>query len=306
MERRKFIQTLGLGSAGLIALPSLTFSKNNQRKITILHTNDTHSRIDPFPADDSKYPGLGGVARRMTIVDQIRSEENQVLLLDAGDIFQGTPYFNLYGGEVEFKMMSAMKYDAATMGNHDFDGGLDGFEKALPYAEFPFLCANYDFSNTILKDKTLERKIFMKGDLKIGVFGIGVELDGLVPQKLFGETKYLDPISHAQKQANILKLDEKCDLVICLSHLGYKPRLNKMCDPVLAAETENINLIIGGHSHTFMDKPEEHKNKAGKKVLINQVGWAGLVLGRIDFFFDKNGNPDEWACYGLGQNLIIS
>ncbi len=305
MERRKFIQTLGLGSAGLLALPSLTFSKNNQRKITILHTNDTHSRIDPFPADDSKYPGLGGVARRMTLVDQIRAMEEQVLLLDAGDIFQGTPYFNLYGGEVEFKMMSAMKYDAATMGNHDFDGGMDGFDKALPHAEFPFLCANYDFSNTILKDKTLERKIFMKGDLKIGVFGIGVELDGLVPQKLFGETKYLDPVSQAQKQANILKIDEKCDLVICLSHLGYKPRLNKMCDPVLAAETENINLIIGGHSHTFMDKPEELKNKSGKKVLINQVGWAGLVLGRIDFYFDKNGDLDEWACYGVGGNLVV-
>jgi 5'-nucleotidase len=305
MERRKFIQTIGLGSAGLLALPSLTFSKNNQRKITILHTNDTHSRIDPFPADDSKYPGLGGVARRMTLVDQIRSEEDQVLLLDAGDIFQGTPYFNLYGGEVEFKMMSAMKYDAATMGNHDFDGGMDGFDKALPHADFPFLCSNYDFSNTILKDKTLDRKIFMKGDLKIGVFGIGVELDGLVPQKLYGETKYLDPVAQAQKQANILKLDEKCDLVICLSHLGYKPRLNKMCDPILALETENINLIIGGHSHTFMDKPEEHKNKAGKKVLINQVGWAGLVLGRIDFYFDKNGDLDEWACYGVGGNLVV-
>lgn len=305
MQRRKFIQTLSLGATGLTVLPSLTFSKKAQQKITILHTNDTHSRIDPFPADDPKYAGLGGVARRMTLVENIRAEEEQVLLLDAGDVFQGTPYFNLYGGEVEFKMMSAMKYDAATMGNHDFDIGLEGFNAVLPLADFPFLCANYDFTNTLLKDKTNERTIFYKGDLKIGVFGIGVELDGLVPQKLFGDTKYLDPISNAQKQADILKLEEKCDLVICLSHLGYKPRLNKMCDTVLASETSNINLIIGGHTHTFMEKPEEHKNKDGKKVLINQVGWAGLVLGRVDFYFDKDGNEDEWACYGAGYNQVV-
>jgi len=211
----------------------------------------------------------------------------------------------MYGGELEFKMMSALKYDASTMGNHDFDAGLEGFAHVLPFADFPFICSNYDFSNTILKDKTIEHKIFFKGDLKVGVFGLGVELDGLVPAKLYGGTKYLDPISSAQKKADYLKLEEKCDLVICLSHLGHKPRLNSMCDPVLAASTENINLIIGAHTHTFMDKPEEHQNKAGKKVLINQVGWAGLILGRIDFYFDKDGNPDEWACYGIGGNQVV-
>lgn len=305
MNRRKFIYHLAGGAAGLIALPSMTLRQKGKSKITILHTNDTHSRIDPFPADDAKYPGLAGVSRRATLVEQIRSEEEQVLLLDAGDIFQGTPYFNLYGGEVEFRMMSALKYDAATMGNHDFDGGLEGFVKALPHAAFPFLCANYDFSDTVLHDQTKPHKVFYKGNLKIGVFGIGVELDGLVPANLYGKTRYLDPIKQAQAQADFLKLDEKCDLVICLSHLGHKPKLNNLCDPLLAAETEHINLIIGGHSHTFMDKPEEHKNKAGKKVLINQVGWAGLVLGRVDFYFDKSGNPDEWASYGLGLNQVI-
>lgn len=306
MKRRHFIQTISLGAAGLTLMPSLTFAKKNARKVTILHTNDTHSRIDPFPADDSKYAGLGGVSKRASLIEKIRAEQEHVLLLDAGDIFQGTPYFNLYGGEVEFKMMSSLKYDAATMGNHDFDGGLEGFLKALPHASFPFLCANYDFSNTILKDLTQERKIFYKEDLKIGVFGIGVELNGLVPAKLFGETKYLDPIAHAQKQADILKHDEKCDLIICLSHLGHKPKLNAMCDPVLAANTDNIHLIIGGHSHTFMEKPEEHKNKSGKKVLINQVGWAGLVLGRVDFYFEKNGEPSDFAFYGDGLNEVVA
>lgn len=305
MERRKFIYNLAGGAAALTLLPSMTLSKSSRKKITILHTNDTHSRIDPFPENDAKYAGLGGISKRASLIEKIRSEEQHVLLLDAGDIFQGTPYFNLYGGEVEFRMMSALKYDAATMGNHDFDVGLDGFLKALPHATFPFLCANYDFSDTVLKDQTSERKIFLKDNLKIGVFGIGVELKGLVPDKLFGNTKYHDPIAAAQKQADILKHDEKCDLVICLSHLGHKPKLNSMCDPVLAANTDNINLIIGGHSHTFMEKPEEHTNKSGKKVLINQVGWAGLVLGRIDFYFDNNGEPSDFASYGLGLNEVI-
>jgi len=304
MERRKFIGNILGGGIALIALPSFV-APDKRKKITILHTNDTHSRIDPFPLDDAKYPGLGGVNKRTALIEKIRKEEKHVLLLDAGDIFQGTPYFNLNGGEVEFKVMSAMQYDAATMGNHDFDGGLDGFDKVLPFANFPFLCANYDFSNTLLKDKTDNYKVFQKGDLRIGIFGIGLELDGLVSKKMYGETLYLDPIKIAQEQATVLKTEHKCDLVICLSHLGYKPRLNKMCDTVLASETEHINLIIGGHTHTFMPKPEEHKNKAGKIVLINQVGFAGLVLGRVDFYFDKEGNADLWAMTGSVKNVVI-
>lgn len=304
MERRKFIGNLLGGGVALIALPSF-IAPDRRTKITILHTNDTHSRIDPFPLDDAKYPGLGGVNKRTALIEKIREEEDHVLLLDAGDIFQGTPYFNLNGGEVEFKVMSAMQYDAATMGNHDFDAGLDGFLKVLPFANFPFLCANYDFSNTILKDKTSKYKIFEKGNLRIGVFGVGVELDGLVSKKMYGDTVYLDPIKSAQEQATALKMEHQCDLVICLSHLGYKPRLNKMCDTVLANETEHINLIIGGHTHTFMPKPEEHKNKSGKIVLINQVGWSGLVLGRVDFYFDKEGNPDLWANNFVGGNCVV-
>lgn len=305
MRRRKFIQTVAGATAGMILLPSAAFAKKRVEKLTILHTNDTHSRIDPFPADDARYAGLGGVSRRKSLIDQVRTDEEHVLLLDAGDIFQGTPYFNLYGGELEFKLMSAMQYDAATMGNHDFDGGVDGFVKALPNASFPFLCANYDFSDTALNGLTQERKVFTKGSLRIGVFGVGVELDGLVAKKMYGETRYLDPVAVAQKQADILKNDEKCDLVICLSHLGYKPKLNQMCDTVLAESTTNINLIIGGHTHTFMDKPEEFKNKEGKKVLINQVGWSGLVLGRVDFYFSKSDDGDEWAIHHRSSNSVI-
>ncbi|MEX1003229.1 MAG: metallophosphatase [Crocinitomicaceae bacterium] len=304
MDRRVFITKIATGGVVLAALPSIA-AGNKENKLTILHTNDTHSHIDPFPADHKRHANQGGVNRRKAVIDQIRKEEDQVLLLDAGDIFQGTPYFNMHGGELEFKVMSAMQYDAATMGNHDFDAGLEGFHKVLPHANFPFLCTNYDFKDTLLKDKTQAYKVFKKGKLKIGVFGVGVELNGLVSKELYQDTVYLDPVERANHHARLLKQDEKCDLVICLSHLGYTPRMNKMCDKVLAEETSNIDLIIGGHSHTFMKKPEMCKNKDGKSVLINQVGWAGLILGRIDFYFDTKGNPEVWASNVLSTQYEI-
>lgn len=294
MERRRFIKNIGIGSAGLISLTSGKWS-DARKKVTILHTNDTHSQIDPFPLNHSKYPDQGGVERRKQLIDLIREEEKNVLLLDAGDIFQGTPFFNVHGGEIELKLMSAMGYDAATMGNHDFDGGMDGFLKALPHANFPFLCANYDFSQTVLADQTKPYQIFKKSGIKIGVFGLGVELDGLVSRELYKETRYLDPIQTAQNWASFLRHEEGCQLVICLSHLGYEPRLNAVCDKVLATETSEIDLIIGGHSHTFMERAEIWKNKDGKTVLINQVGWAGLMLGRVDFEFNLKNEMDSFS-----------
>jgi 5'-nucleotidase len=304
MDRRKFLYSIGTGALTIASLSSFT-NKSDFKKLTVLHTNDTHSHIDPFPVNDRKYPNKGGVNRRKALIDQIRVQEDNVLLLDAGDIFQGTPYFNMYGGELEFKVMTALGYDAATIGNHDFDGGIEGFNKVLPLANFPFICSNYDFKDTILNKKTIPFKIIRKGKLKIGLFGLGVELDGLVSKNLYKETVYQDPIKKAQKYADILKNDYKCNLVICLSHLGYYGKLNDMCDTVLAKETTNIDLIIGGHTHTFLDKPEMHKNKIGKAVLINQVGWAGLMLGRVDFYFDKKGDPDLWASMTLPTNSIV-
>tara|TARA_B110000037_G_scaffold188405_1_gene219865 strand:+ start:65274 stop:66191 length:918 start_codon:yes stop_codon:yes gene_type:complete len=304
MERRRFLRSMTTGGIAAFTLGSASLV-NEGDTVTILHTNDTHSHIDPFPTNHSKYPGQGGAARRKQLIDLIREQSKDVLLLDAGDIFQGTPYFNVHGGELEFKLMSEMGYDAATMGNHDFDAGIDGFDRMLPQANFPFLCANYDFSNTKLNGKTKPYKIFKKGKIKIGVFGIGVELAGLVSPELFKETQYLDPITNAQKIASELKHDYKCNLVVCLSHLGYKSKLNDMCDPVLAKETSHIDLIIGGHTHTFLKQAEMHQNKEGKAVLINQVGWAGLILGRIDFHFDKKGNPDLWTSNVLNTNYSI-
>ncbi len=287
-SRRKFIAQTTLTAGALLTCNSL-FAEMQQeaaaKKLTILHTNDVHSRLEPFAMDGSRNQGLGGVAARAALIAQIRNEGGHVLLLDAGDIFQGTPFFNLYKGEPEIKAMAAMKYDAATMGNHDFDAGLENFATQLGHANFPILLCNYDFANTPMEFKYKPYKIFKKGKLKIGVTGVGIEMTGLVPDNLFGNTKYLDPISKANETAAKLKKEQNCDMVICLSHLGYKYNNSKVSDIVLAKETENIDLIIGGHTHTFLDAPEVYKNKQGSDVLVNQMGWAGIQLGRLDFDF---------------------
>jgi len=298
VKRRNFIQNIVLGTGTLLVSPSL-FSQENLKKkkrLVILHTNDTHSTIEPFPSKHSKFPNMGGVSKRHTILQKIRSEEEHVLLLDAGDIFQGTPYFNTFNGELEIKLMSLLQYDAATMGNHDFDIGLEGFLNAQQFADFPFLCANYDFSETILSGKTKAHHIFHKAGIKIGVFGIGVALKGLVPMDKYGNTRYLDPISTANKIASELK-SKSCDLVICLSHLGFEyENKNINSDRKLAAETQNIDIILGGHTHTFFEKPLVLKNSKNKDVLVNQVGWGGVYLGRIDIDVESGFFQAEKIC----------
>lgn len=294
MKRRNFIQqtvaTSALVTLSGLGLQSFTVSKG--KKITILHTNDVHSHIDPFGPEDGRNANKGGVARRYSLIESIRNENPNTLLLDAGDIFQGTPYFNYYGGELEFKLMSMLKYDAATIGNHDFDNGLDGLFKQLPHAEFDFISANYDFSNTIMDTHVKLYKIFNIDGIKIGVFGLGIELDGLVGKNNYKETKYLDPIEIAQDMTRVLKEDESCDLIVCLSHLGYYYRNSPeiVSDLIIAKATKDIDLIVGGHTHTFLPKPTIEKNIVGKNVLVNQVGCYGIYLGKIDFHFDSDKN----------------
>ena len=301
MQRRNFIQQTAATGAfiGLGGL-SLSFSENYKKHITILHTNDVHSHIEPLSPNDPRNPNMGGVARRATLIEKIRNENPNTLLLDAGDIFQGTPFFNFYGGELEFKLMSKLKYDASTIGNHDFDNGIEGLYAQLPHADFNFISSNYDFRNTVMNGHVLPHKIFKKDGVKIGIFGLGVELQGLVNAHLYKETKYLDPVEIATDMSRLLKEDEKCDIVICLSHLGHSYKSDKISDVKLASATENIDLIIGGHTHTFLEKPEIHTNKAGKKVLINQVGCYGLYLGRIDFYLDKENNIS-----GSGRSISV-
>ncbi len=316
MKRRDFIQNTALSSAllglgGLASLcsaaPRVSLSSFNTvdsktKKLTILHTNDVHSYIDPFPPTHPKNPNMGGVARRAALIEAIRKENPNVLLLDAGDIFQGTPYFNYYGGELEFKLMSMMKYDIATIGNHDFDNSIEGLYNQLPNASFEFVNANYDFKNTIMDGHVKPYKIVYKDGIKVGVFGIGIELEGLVDKKNYKETVYHDPVSVSQDMARILKQEEKCDLVICLSHIGYqyKNEPDKISDVRLATLTRDIDLIIGGHTHTFLDKPTIIKNADGKDVLVNQVGCYGVNLGRIDFYFDS-----DVSKIASGKSIIV-
>ncbi|MDT8346351.1 MAG: metallophosphatase [Flavobacteriaceae bacterium] len=287
MNRRNFIKNTALAT-GAISAGSLLLAceQEEEKKLTILHTNDVHSHIEGFPKGH-KYEGLGGISGRAALIEQIRNEQDHVLLLDAGDIFQGTPYFNFFGGELELKLMSTMKYDAATMGNHDFDNGIDGFLAQLPHAAFDFLCANYDFTNTVLDGYTHRKKIIDKGGIKIGLFGLGVELNGLVDQALYKETKYLNPVEIAQDVVQELRNEDACDLVICLSHLGYHYNSNKIDDLKLAHSTDGIDFILGGHTHTFLEKPSQVKSRNGGDVWVNQTGCYGVNLGRIDVVLSK-------------------
>jgi 5'-nucleotidase len=289
-NRREFIKNVSIATATLafplVSEANYLLTTETEETLTILHTNDVHSRLDAFPDDGSPNAGLGGVAARATIIEKIRNEERNVLLLDAGDIFQGTPYFNLYKGEPEIKAMSLMGYDAATMGNHDFDGGIDNFAHQLQHAQFKILNCNYDFSATSLHQKVEPYTIIQKGKIKVGILGVGIELKGLVPEELYGKIIYHNAVVKANETAALLK-EKGCHLIICLSHLGDKYDDAKVSDEILAMQSFYIDLIIGGHTHRTFTKPRKYYNKIGGEVLVNQVGWAGMNLGRIDYSFSK-------------------
>ena len=272
----------------ILSIPQISFNaapKNKFKKITILFTNDTHSRIEPFRKNDKNFANLGGYARRAAFINQVRKEEKNVLLFDSGDVFQGTPYFNYFHGETEFELMSLMGYNAITIGNHEFDGGLEAFNYVIPLAKFDILSANYDFSETILNDKIQPYKVYTVDGIKVGVFGLGVAMKGLVDDFNYGKTKFIDPIVKASEVTFYLKKIKKCDIIICLSHLGYSYKDNQICDMNLAKQSKNIDLIIGGHTHTFMDKYAIIKNSDNKDVIIAQNGWGGSRIGRVDFYF---------------------
>ncbi len=288
-NRRDFLRLLGAGAAGtaILGSPLSLLGAENAIKLTILHTNDFHSHIDPFDKDAPRNAGEGGMARRAALIKKIRSESAHVLLFDAGDIYQGTPYFNYFNGKFDFELMTMMGYDAATLGNHEFDNGLEGISSQLKYAGFPFINSNYDFSDTILAGKTIPFKIFRCGSIKVGVYGLGIELQGLVDPKNYGNTRYADPLQTALKMERMLREEHNADLIICLSHLGYAYKEDKVSDKVIASQTFETDMIIGGHTHTFLQKPDLILNKSGKEVVVNQVGFGGLILGKVDFYFSK-------------------
>ncbi len=294
IDRRKFLRQTAVAGGVLAAsgwLPLGAQASGRVKKLTILHTNDVHSRLDPFPMDGGRNQGLGGVAARAALIQEIRKEGGEVLLLDAGDIFQGTPYFNMYHGEPEIKAMSMMGYDAATIGNHDFDAGLENFAVQLQHANFPILICNYDFTATPMESKFQPYKIFQKGDIKIGVLGLGIELKGLVPENLYGNTVYQDPVAAMNRTADLLR-KQGCDMIICLSHLGDKYDDDKLSDEILARESYDVDLIIGGHTHRFFEAPKKYTNRRGGDIVVNQVGWAGIELGRLDYIFSGSGRKN--------------
>lgn len=252
----------------------LIVSCTPQDHLTILHTNDTHSQVEPKPND------TGGYARRMGLIRQERQQDRNLLLLDAGDFSQGTPYFNYYRGRVEIAAMNRMGYDVATLGNHEFDNGLDTLAAILREAKFPVVCANYDFSGTPLADIIKPYVILRKGGLKIGVFGLGCDPNGLISEKNFVPARYFDPYPIAQVMANTLR-QQNCDVVICLSHLGtYGKAPEDVCDAGLAKNTRGIDLIIGGHTHKLYDNLRV-ANIDGDSVPLAQMAKSGTYLGKI-------------------------
>ncbi len=291
-DRRSFLKTIGIaGAASLAGIPAaIALREAGIQKICILHTNDTHSRIDPFPKNDPNYPGMGGYARRASLIKQFRATEEHLLLLDAGDIFQGTPYYNLYGGEPELKLMSKMGYDAAAFGNHEFDNGLDGFKKVQPFATFPFLAANYDFSQTLLAGKIQSYTMLERAGKKIGIYGLGIDPEGLVSRALYGDTKYLDPMAVAAETEERLCKQHGCELIICLSHLGLRYETDQVSDVMIARNTRYTDIIIGGHTHNLLDPPEVVINQAGNNVTIAQAGYGGAYLGKLNVYFEKPTN----------------
>lgn len=275
----------GVGLGGFFPAGELIGASRS--RVTILHTNDTHARIEPFPDSAPRYAGMGGVARRATLINRLRAANPDSLLLDAGDVFQGTPYFNKFNGALDFEVMSKMGYDAVTIGNHEFDNEVGGFEEVMDKARFPFVSTNYDFGTTQMGLRVHKFLIKQVAGVKIGIFGLGVAFENLVLPHLHRGVTYLDPVEVSADTVAHLKGYHQCDMVICLSHIGYRYSSDLVSDRVVAQQVDGIDLIIGGHTHTFMPEPELFEKPDGSRTWISQVGFAGIVLGRLDFHFDR-------------------
>ncbi|HMV99515.1 MAG TPA: metallophosphoesterase [Acidobacteriota bacterium] len=304
MKRRTFLTTSLAATTGVAlgGFPAILKAQSAETRITVLHTNDTHSQIEPMVAGVNV--GKGGISRRMTLVKQVRQESPNTILVDGGDVCQGTPYFNFYRGEVEYKAMSMMGYTAGTLGNHEFDNGVGPLTKALSFANFPIVNANYDFSGTPkLRARVKPFIVRTFGGIRVGIFGLGVNFKNLVlPDNHKGIT-YRDPIEVSRRVVKQLREREGCDFVLALSHLGY-PKDNigtnlLMHDIMVAEQVDGIDFIVGGHTHMWMDEPDVITRPGGGRTLLFQAGYAGVRIGRVDFFFrDRklaawNGKPNE-------------
>jgi 5'-nucleotidase len=292
ISRRNFLTSSVALGAGLALSPKQLKSFASPTSvadtvITILHTNDTHSQIDPLPENDKLYAGKGGVARRATLVKRIRKENPNTLLLDGGDSFQGTPYFNFYKGEVEYKSMSAIGYDAGTLGNHEFDNGVDALAAALKFATFDIVSSNYDVKGTSLEKLVKPYVVKTVAGIRIGLFGLGISPVALITPTNFKGVTYQDPIETSKAMVKTLRETERCTFIVAMSHLGFykNPRPRDVGDGQVATQVDGIDFIVSGHTHTFMEEPERVKQPCGQETLIFQVGRSGIYVGRVDFTF---------------------
>ena len=290
INRRRFLTSSAAFCAALSGMPRgfepVSGYAPVDTVITILHTNDTHSQIDPLPSNDPNA-GKGGVARRATFVKRIRKENPNTLLVDAGDVLQGTPYFNFYRGEVEYKAMSAIGYDVGTLGNHEFDNGVEALASALKFANFDVVSANYDVKGTVLEDRVKPYVVKTLDGIRVGLFGLGVSPVSLITPANFKGVTYTDPVVSAREVVKTLREKERCALVVCMSHLGYYEN-GQRGDTLVASQVDGIDFIAGGHTHTFMKEPVKQKQPCGAETLIFQVGKSGINVGRVDFTFRQN------------------
>lgn len=269
----------------LLLMSQLAVAQQVQR-LVILHTNDTHSQIEPTDPTAARNPDMGGYARRLGVISEIRAQEPAVLLVDAGDFSQGTPYYNFFGGRLEVMGYNQMNYDATALGNHEFDNGMDSLEMLMQLKKFPVVVSNYDVSGSKLKGLVEPYLVVKKGKLKIGIMGLGVEPAGLIMEKNYQGVIYKDPVVIAREVSDFLRTRKKCDVVVCLSHLGSDSTDVKVNDFTIARNTTNIDVIIGGHSHSLLENVTTG-NAAGRKIMIAQMGRSGLYLGRIDLEFTQ-------------------
>ncbi len=260
------------------------------KKLYVMHSSDTHSRIDPLDDNPAvRNAGMGGAARRVALVHRFRTEHPDALVLDCGDISQGTPYYNMYKGELEVRIMNLAGYDAMTIGNHEFDFGLDNMARIFSLADFPVVCSNYDFTGTVLEDIVKPYVTLRRNGVKIGIFGLSPQLEGLVQQSKCEGVVYKDPVQTAAEMTALLKDKEKCDVIILLSHLGItrNPGVGDMYDNVLVPQTRHIDLVLGGHTHTFLEQAEMVRDADGREVPIMHIGNNGVFMSRSELTLDK-------------------
>lgn len=266
-----------------------------QQKLVILHTNDTHSAIMPLSRNlgDTLLAGRGGYLRRMELVRREREAEPGLLLFDSGDFSQGSPYYTLFKGDVEVGLMNMMRYDAATLGNHEFDFGLDNLARLLRKARFPVVCANYDFSGTPLEGLVKPYVVIEREGLRVGVFGLSPRLDGLVAKENYGGVVYNDPVEAARKAVKALRSGERCDVVVCLSHLGWAQAQPDIDDSTMIAGTRGIDLVLGGHSHSYFEKLEHVRDADGRSVPVDQNGKHGVFVGKMEMSLKVEGKHEH-------------